>query len=151
MKTVELEHLFDNNDILCLTETQPKSEKISFSKSIKYITSMQDVKNNNFLINKIETMHKEILVIQCQIYRLELRMILVYMSVTKYDSNNQLIQYVQEHIENTKNYIILEDFNGHTEFLVPQSMNKNGYMMLDLIAKNNIIILSGHPELLMLK
>ena len=51
-------------------------------------------------------------------------MILVYMSVTNYDGNNQLIQYVQEHIENTKNYIILGDFNGHTGFLGPQSINK---------------------------
>ena len=71
-------------------------------------------KNTNFLIKKIETIHKDILVIQCQICSLELRMILVYMSVTNYDGINQLIQYVQEHIENTKNYIILGDFNGHT-------------------------------------
>ena len=103
-------------------------------------------KNTNFLIKKIETIHKDILVIQCQIYSLELRMILVYMSVTNYDGNNQLIQYVQEHIENTKNYIILGDFNGHTGFLGPQSRNKNGDMMLDLIDKNNLILLNGHPE-----
>ena len=38
-------------------------------------------KNNNFLVKKIETIHKNILVIQCQLYSLELRMILVYMSV----------------------------------------------------------------------
>ena len=44
VKAVELEHLFENNDILCLTETQQKIEKISFNKSIKYITSMRDVK-----------------------------------------------------------------------------------------------------------
>ena len=68
-------------------------------------------KNNNFLVKKIETIHKYILVIQCQIYSLELRMILVYMSVTNYDGNYQLIQYVQEHIENTKNCITLGDFN----------------------------------------
>ena len=41
------------------------------------------------------------------------------MSVTNYDGNNQLIQYVQGHIENTKNYIILGDFNGHAVFLGP--------------------------------
>ena len=44
VKAVELEHVFENNDILCLTETQQKMEKINFSKSIKYITSMRDVK-----------------------------------------------------------------------------------------------------------
>ena len=44
VKAVKLEHLFENNDILCLTETQQKIEKISFSRSIKHITSMRDVK-----------------------------------------------------------------------------------------------------------
>ena len=73
-------------------------------------------------------------------------MIFVYMSVTNCDGNNQFIQYVQEHIENTKNYIILCDFNGHTGFLGPQSMNKIGEIMLDLIHKNNLILLNGHPE-----
>ena len=41
------------------------------------------------------------------------------MSVTNYDDKNQLKQYVQEHIENTKNYIILGDFNDHTGLLGP--------------------------------
>ena len=44
VKAVELQHLFENNDILCLAETQQKIEQIHFSKSIKYITSMRDVK-----------------------------------------------------------------------------------------------------------
>ena len=103
-------------------------------------------KNNNFLVKKIETIHKYILVIQCQIYILELRMILVYMSVTNYDDNNELIQYVQEHIESTKSYIILGDFNGHTRFLGPQSMNKNGDMILGLIDNHNVSIFNGHPD-----
>ena len=33
-------------------------------------------KNNNFLIKKMETIHKDILVIQCQIYSFKLRMTL---------------------------------------------------------------------------
>ena len=65
-------------------------------------------KNNNFLVTKIENIQKVILVIQCQIYSLELRMHLVYMSVTNYDGNNQLILSIQEHIENTKRNTIQE-------------------------------------------
>ena len=38
------------------------------------------------------------------------------------------------------------DFNGHIGFLGPQSLNKNGDIMLDLIDKNIIIILNGHQE-----
>ena len=84
MKAIELESLFGNNDILCLTETQQKMEKVNFSKNVKYVTSMRDggglmilYKNGNILMKKIETIHKDILIIQCQIYGLELRMILI--------------------------------------------------------------------------
>ena len=62
------------------------------------------------------------------------------MSVTNYTGNNQLIHYAQEHIENTKNYNILCDFNGHTGLIRPKFLNKNGDMMLDLIDKNNVIL-----------
>ena len=37
VKAVQLEHLYENNDILCLTDTQQKIEKNYFSKNIKYI------------------------------------------------------------------------------------------------------------------
>ena len=92
VKAIELESLFWNNDILCLTEAQQKMEKVNFSKNVKYVTSMRDVeekkggglmilyKNGNILMKKIETIHKDILIIQCQIFGLELRMILIYMS-----------------------------------------------------------------------
>ena len=158
MKAIELESLFGNNDILCLTETQQKMEKVNFSKNVKYVTSMQDVeekkggglmilyKNGNILMKKIETIHKDILIIQCQIYGLELRMILIYMSVSNYDANKHLMKNIQDHIQNIKNYIILGDFNGHTGFLGPQPTNKNGELMLDLIDNNNLILLNRHAD-----
>ena len=81
-------------------------------------------KNGNILIKKIETIHKYILIIKCQIYGLEIRMILICMSVSNYDTNKHLMKYIQDHIQNIKNYIILGDFNGHIGFLGPQPMNK---------------------------
>ena len=41
MKAIELESVFGNNYILCLTETQQKMKKNYLS---KYVTSMRDVK-----------------------------------------------------------------------------------------------------------
>ena len=74
-------------------------------------------KNGNILMKKIETIHEDILIIQCQIYGLELSMILIYISVSNYDSNTHLIKlYIQGHILNIINYIILGDFNGHIGF-----------------------------------
>ena len=103
-------------------------------------------KNGSILMKKIETIHKYILIIQCKIYGLELRMILIYMSVSNYDTNKHLMKYIQDHIQNIKNYIILGDFNGHIGFLGPQPMNKNGELMLDLIDNNNLILLNGHAD-----
>ena len=103
-------------------------------------------KNGNILMKKIETTHKDILIIQCQIYGLELRMILIYMSVSNYDTNKYLMKYIKDHIQNIKKYIILGDFNGHIGFLGPQPMNKNGELMLDLINNNNLILLKGHAD-----
>ena len=40
-------------------------------------------------------------------------MILIYMSVSNYDANKHITKYIQDHIQNIKNYIILGDFNGH--------------------------------------
>ena len=54
--------------------------------------------NCNIFMKKLETIHKYIL---------------IYMSVTNYDSNKQFMKYIQDHIENTKMFIILVDFNGH--------------------------------------
>ena len=44
VKAIELESLFGNNDILCLTVIQQKMEKINFSKNVRYVMSMRDVK-----------------------------------------------------------------------------------------------------------
>ena len=158
LKAIELESLFGNNDILCLTETQQKLGKKLFSKNVKYVTSMRDVKekksgglmilykNGNILMKKIETIHNDILIIKCQIYGLEIRMILIYMSVSNYDTNKHLMKYIQYHIQNIKNYIILDDFNRHIGFLGPLPMNKNGELMFDLIDNNNLIIFNGHAD-----
>ena len=41
-KAVELETILDNNDIICLTETQQKVEKLNFSKGIKTLVNMRE-------------------------------------------------------------------------------------------------------------
>ena len=48
----------------------------------------------NILMKKLETIHKYILIIQCQIYGLEIRMILICMSVSNYDTNKHLMKYI---------------------------------------------------------
>ena len=63
-----------------------------------------------------------------------------------YDANKHLMKYIQDHIQNIKNYTILGDFNGHIGFLGLQPTNKNGKLMLDLIDNNNLILLNGHAD-----
>lgn len=45
VKAVEIEQLFEEHDILCLTETQQKFEKVNFSRDVGYITSMRDMQD----------------------------------------------------------------------------------------------------------
>ena len=54
--------------------------------------------NGNISMKKIKTIYQDILIIQCQIYGLELRMILIHMSVSNYDSNKHLMKYIQDYI-----------------------------------------------------
>ena len=134
-----------NWKIFTLAKMSNMSRLCEMSKKKRWWT--YDLKQNgNILMKKIETIHKDILIIQCQIYGLELRMLLIYKSVSNYDTNKHLMKYIQDHIQNIKNYIILGDFNEHIGFLGPQPMNKNGELMLDLIDNNNLILLNGHAD-----
>ena len=70
------------------------------------------------------------------------------MSVNDYNKNKIIYQYIQNNIAECASYIIMGDFNGHTGFLGPHTINKNGEAMLDFIDKNNLILLNGHAECL---
>ena len=56
--------------------------------------------------------------------------------------------YMQSNLVDTASYIIMGDFNGHTEFLGPHTVNKHGEAILDFIDKQNLILLNGHAECL---
>ena len=68
------------------------------------------------------------------------------MSVNDYNKNKISYQYIQSNPADCASYIILGDFNGHTGFLGPHTMNNNGEAMSDFIHNNNLILLNGHAK-----
>jgi len=157
-KAAELVKIIEENDILCLTETQQKLDSIDFGRKIIYETSMRNCKdkkggglmilhrNKNIEIIKVENTHPDVLIVRCKVYNISFKVMLIYMSVTDIELNHKLLQQIQNNIDIKENYIVLGDFNGHTGYLGSQDMNKNGKLMLDFAEENSLIILNGHTE-----
>ena len=101
----------ENEKKITLASMSYMSRLCEMSKKKKGGGLMNLYKNGNILMNKIETIHKDILIIQCQIYGLEFRMILIYLSVSHYDTNKHIMKCIQDRIEHITNYIISSDFN----------------------------------------
>ena len=161
VKAIEIERILTKNSIICLTGTQQKLEKINFSQDIRYITSMRSMQDKrggglmvlwrddySITLTKVDIAQSDILIVQCKIQGTSFILVPVYMSVNDYNKNNNIYQYIQSNLVDCPNYIILGDFNGHTGFLGPHTMNKNGEAMLDFIDRNNLILLNGHAECL---
>lgn len=159
IKSVEIESLLQSNTILCLTETQHKYEKINFSPQIKTTVQMRTMeerrggglmilhKCENINIGKINTESNDILFTDCTIFGNKVKLVLCYMAVDDLQHNTKIIDEIKFIIKNIQeDLIILGDFNSHVGFLGPQSINKNGELLLELIDNNNLVMLNGHPD-----
>ena len=89
--------------------------------------------NYSITLIQVDVAQRDILIIQCKIQRTTFTLVLVYMSVNDYNENKIIYQYIQSNIAECPSYIIMGDFNGHTGFLGPHTINKNGEAMLDFI------------------
>ena len=104
--------------------------------------------DDSIILTQVDVAQSDILIIQCKIQSTTFTLVLVYMSVNDYNKNKIIYQYIQSNIAECASYIIMGDFNGHTGFFGPHTINKNGEAMLDFIDKNNLILLNGHAECL---
>ena len=112
---------------------------------IYQILSMQDKRggglmvlwkdDDSIILTQVNVAQSDILIIQCKIQSTTFTLVLVYMSVNDYNKNKISYQYIQSNIAECASYIIMGDFNGHTGFLGPHTINKIGEAMLDFIDK----------------
>ena len=112
-KLLELETLMRKNcDILCLTETQQKYDKLEFAQGIKNIANMRNkndkkgggllimYKNTNLIeLQKVQTKCSDILHVVGKIMNEKVRLIVVYFSVVKKEDDRKRNLQMKKEVE----------------------------------------------------
>ena len=104
--------------------------------------------DDSITLTQVDVAQSDILIVQYKIQSTTFTLVLVYMSVNDYNKNKIIYQYIQSNLADCVSYIIMGDFNGHTGFLGPHTMNKNGEAMFEFIEKTYLILLTGHVKCL---
>lgn len=165
-KVFEVEQLIKQDTLLCLTETQQKFDQTMFNQHFDRYMNMRtqtDKKGgglmilhrdgNNFQLNKMETKHKDLLILSGNIKHQKITIMLVYLSVIKNElekiHNRHLLDEAKRVLNRCNEeeiVFILGDFNGHLGFIGQQTVNYNGQIVLDFVTEQNLIILNDTPK-----
>ena len=150
-------------EIMCLTETQQKRDKLVIEEGVKKIESMrelEDKKGGGLLILWKEKDHfratitptkcKDILNAEFKIESISLHITLVYFSVTNRGEDkirNKKMRKEMEKIigkleDKNEMYLLLGDMNGHTGLIGQQKENENGKMIKDWMNDFGLVLLN---------
>ena len=162
---IELDEFIQNDDILLLSETQLKYDRVKcFNENICRIDSMRDKedkkggglaimfhKDSQHNIFKIETKNKDIMniVVEDKAGVKRLTIILVYMSVNNGKKDRERNVCNKKDIENLLNQsnecvMVIGDFNGHIEKLGYQKEDSNGKIVMKIKEKYGLEMLNLH-------
>ena len=105
-------------------------------------------KSKSKIIEKISTVHKNILHAKLELDKFVFTIILVHLSSSDSVRNNIIQREINTILNKNINQpvILLGDFNGHVGFLGPQEVNMNGEKVLHWITDKNLILLNGDPR-----
>ena len=161
-KMYEIEKLIMSDlDIVCLTETQLKIDKVHISDQLKkYISMRKDDdqkggglmvlhKNNSDIeINQIQTKNTDIMHLNIKAVNFKIALILVYFSVSNVDKQISVKTEINELLEISKDQplLMIGDFNGHVGFLGEQTLDRNGQMIIEWLEKENLIMLNDDTK-----
>ena len=161
-KLTVLEQMFNSTcDVLCLTETRQRYDRLDVDKNLIKLENMrkgQDKKggglmviyksNNNIKFDVIPSRNADILDVQGTIAANEIRIILVYMSVESQpqdlERNRDLQRELECKIESNEDraLLVMGDFNGHVGFLGDQREDRNGKFVMNLVNSSNMVMLN---------
>ena len=165
-KYVEIEDMLNdkenNMNIIVMTETQQKIDKINPSKGAKTIMTMREEKDKKggglmviykeekeLELVKLDTNSKDILDIKGKIYDIDTRIMIVYMDCASDREGKERNIRIREELErkieeigDQEALIIMGDFNCHLGFLGYQEENENGKRTIEFINNNNLILLN---------
>ena len=168
-KVVEIECLIKNKgDILCLTETQHKTDKANLSHDITKHIQMRDEKDKkggglmviyqtgcDIDLRKTDTKNTDLLELRGRIKDKDVRILLVYLSIENKPEDKQrnhslkteLIEKTEEcQRQGNEALILLGDFNGHTGYLGEQKLDNNGKFIIDLMTDHSMILLNDDDK-----
>ena len=167
VKVHEIESIIENEcDIIALTETQLKMDKITYNKNVANIDTMRSKnekkgggitilhkKNGKINLNVIASENNDILDVRGKIENTKIRIISVYLLTGKSDEVNNWNRRLKSEIEkkitqrdDDEALIIMGDFNGHTGFLGYQELDKNGEFVMELMHNHNLILLNNDTK-----
>ena len=157
-KLCKVENLVMNEyDIVCLTETQLKIDKVLISDHLKSYMSMRKEneqkgggllvihKNNSEIeILQIQTKNTDIMHLSVKTGNLNCHLIVIYFSLSDLEKQVSMKAELNELIEKLKDQslTIVGHMNGHVGFLGEQALDKNGQMIIDCLEKDNLILLN---------
>ena len=168
-KNLEIEETFFSNkeeyNIVCLTETQQKIDKIRVNRKLENFKRMRDEKDKKggglqimmerretVKFEQKETRDKNILEIEGRCMNMEMKIILVYMDVNKgkegQEKNEIIRREIEEKIERNEKegLIILGDFNGHLDILEDRKEDENGKMVMEWTSTYGLILLNAEEK-----
>ena len=87
----------------------------------------------------------DILISKLCISKFQFKLFLVYLATGDYERTSSIISDLEKLVgmeDIDSNYLILGDFNAHLGFLGPQKIDREGRLVLDLVARLNLAILN---------
>ena len=163
-KQIEIEELARREgEIICLTETQQKIDRIHLSEGIGKVERRRDMKdkkggglliaykmNSLIKVEKVETVSPDILYATVSLFSTVLHVLLVYLSVNTTTEDKVRNQKIKKELESILERVeeidgaslVLGDFNGHIAGLGYQRQNENGNIAVDLTNNFGLTLLN---------
>ena len=161
-KMAEVEQMLnDEHDLVLLVETHLKTDKIEISDGVSKRSSMRNLndkkggglmaiyrKKSSFEVEKIETVHPDVMHMEICIRGIKFCIVLVYFSVRnsledkcRNDRIRKVVEKKMEELEEVPT-IIIGDFNGHVTGLGKQREDKNGRMIEEWLEGYGYVMLN---------
>ena len=165
IKIGEIENLIDENSLMCLTETQLRSDKVIVSDKFTYVHSMRKegekkggglmaiyTKVGNKELAQHKTRSSDIMHISYKENELKMEIVIVYLPAgtqeedkkKRREMRKELEEIIEKELQNS--LLLIGDFNCHVGFLGSQKIDEGGNMILDWLENYGLIMLNNDPQ-----
>ena len=156
-KMIELEENMDKETIFFLTETHKRDNSVRNKDDTRFIHKTRDLSDKkggglmmlwksdiDMKSRELPTKSGDILFTENMIGSYKFYSILVYMSVTDFKLNQDIMREIISLVNSIvdRDILVLGDFNAHIELIGYQKLNKNGKTILNILEKCDLVMLN---------